>query len=459
MSSNCQTFCRKVFDDVVDRAFHVIKGWFYCYIKPFILSILFFSKHIEGHETMASMSPIKVRLPSQQTMLALPPSPSDTRSRSRSRSSSLGLSSNNTPNQEKQEWKLVDSSFKNKEQDNEWNEFSSLKVYPSSPLPQPMVPKQIPIEDPIAMLEQDPLLTLVLSPSNSENDSMMQCDAVEVVEAISTNNTVSPPPPATHRIGSGSRMQWEQQLDTDTLGKLVMPFGGLVGMGAREELDMALEKNADDAVSHIQSEATFVTGNVSRNNSLTSSKSIVSSGNPKWFESKAHPLKPLKSPKDIRGRRRTVTLQPAKRDETPEQPLGPRRLVMCGAVNMDNNELVQDVNTTVRQIITTVRKFGVEEKKAVRNFFSCRTKDDTVLGQNNSLDLEIDDSYDIMSLDRELSSSSCLEQTHEPSIVEPTVSNDSDMISEERSILTELASIHESEEVDEIEFKPKRRLV
>ena len=113
-----------------------------------------------------------MRLPSQQTMPVLLPSPSDTRSRFRSIHRS---------NQEKQEWKLVDSSFKKKEeQDIAWNEFVSLDVYPT-PAPQPSQPivpvvtsvkqeKQIPTEDPVDMISQDPLLTLVLSPSNSEND-------------------------------------------------------------------------------------------------------------------------------------------------------------------------------------------------------------------------------------------------------------------------------------------------
>ena len=53
--------------------------------------------------------------------------------------------------------------------------------------------------------------------------------------------------------------------------------------------------------------------------------------------------------------------------ESPKRPPRPGRLFFCG---MDvNNELREDVNETVRQIITTVKSFGQEEKDAVKETF------------------------------------------------------------------------------------------
>ena len=53
--------------------------------------------------------------------------------------------------------------------------------------------------------------------------------------------------------------------------------------------------------------------------------------------------------------------------QQPTRPPRPRRLFFCG---MDvDNELREDVNETVRQIITTVKSFGQEEKDAVRETF------------------------------------------------------------------------------------------
>jgi len=158
-----------------------------------------------------------------------------------------------------------------------------------------------------------------------------------------------------HRIGSGSRGQWSSNGNRDTLDQFLTRQGSV----AMKELDEVLrdENDDDDDMSvEMASEATYehsvataVTGHVS-----------------------IQKVTPDNSP-DERGRNRSdndIQLY-SSRDESP----APRRrnTLMCGAVgygiNDDLKGSFQDVNETLSQIFTTVKRFGPEEKDAVRETF------------------------------------------------------------------------------------------
>ena len=230
------------------------------------------------------------------------------------------------------------------------------------------------------MIDDDPLLSNLLSP----DDAM----AVEVVDegrrptieiedpsvSPSSSNSDKSMLIVAHRIGSGvgrvgsgSRTQWDSLEE----GSITMPLGGLVGGGgeraAIKELDLALLSTHDNMSINLSeasytSQATEVACNVSRSSSYSSSRNIP-----------AKQVTPLSS-KDIgraRGSKKKKSdkiseenndiMLPQDDDTLPTEPPQPRplgRMFMCGAVNVDNDELkdsLQDVNTTIQQIYTTNR--------------------------------------------------------------------------------------------------------
>mmetsp|Transcript_20182 Transcript_20182/g.42405 ORF Transcript_20182/g.42405 Transcript_20182/m.42405 type:complete len:295 (+) Transcript_20182:182-1066(+) len=152
--------------------------------------------------------------------------------------------------------------------------------------------------------------------------------------------SISPTPdtamrPSARRVGSGSRSQWTTPEETDTFSwpetksakELDMVMGAVPAVSASSS-----SLDGDD-MSTDHSEATAVTGNVS----TTSSK----------------------EKKSAKGKNRSRTRGPR------------RKLVMCGALDVTGElkESMQDVNETMRQIFTSVRRFGPDEKDAVRETF------------------------------------------------------------------------------------------
>jgi len=142
-----------------------------------------------------------------------------------------------------------------------------------------------------------------------------------------------------------------------------------------KELDLALgDENVvhdddDDMSTYMAgseaSETTAVTGNVSSVSSTMMKHEVVTPENsPGKGRGKKGSEPQGVNGNDIQSDETTITT--TTRDES-----SPRGLVMCGAVGV-NDELkgsIQDVNDTLSQIFATVRRFGPDEKNAVRETF------------------------------------------------------------------------------------------
>ena len=188
----------------------------------------------------------------------------------------------------------------------------------------------------------------IVSPSNSDENDIMMLDVTPIPSAGRLESAA----------GASRMAQWDDTINEDMFTSLAMPLDGLIG-GATKELDYALAGDHDN-MSVVASEATAVTGNVSGFNSRMSSYSSSSTTMKKVTSSQVSPPNKDHHRDDFRdwverkGRSDNILL----RDESPE-PLRPRRLGMCGAIDVDDElkESIQDVNATVKQILS-VRPFG-----------------------------------------------------------------------------------------------------
>ena len=190
----------------------------------------------------------------------------------------------------------------------------------------------------------------IVSPSNSDENDIMMLDVTPIPSAGRLESAA----------GTSRMAQWDDTINEDTFTSLAMPLDGLIG-GATKELDYALADDHDN-MSVVASEATAVTGNVSGFNSRMSSYSS-SSTTMKKVTSQVSPPNKDHHRDDFREwveRKGTSNnnIEVKQRDESPE-PLRPRRLGMCGAIDVDDEikESIQDVNATVKQILS-VRPFG-----------------------------------------------------------------------------------------------------
>ena len=180
----------------------------------------------------------------------------------------------------------------------------------------------------------------IVSPSNSDENDIIMLDVTPV--------------PSAAALGT---------INEDTFASLAMPLDGLIG-GATKELDYALGGDDHDNMSVVASEATAVTGNISGFNSSSRVSSYSSSSTAmRKATSQVSPPNMDHQRDDFREwverkGRSDLNMEVKRRDESPE-PLRPRRLGMCGAIDVDDDlkESIQDVNATVKQILS-VRPFG-----------------------------------------------------------------------------------------------------
>ena len=158
------------------------------------------------------------------------------------------------------------------------------------------------------------------------------------------------------QVGSGSRSQWGA-LDNNNHHHADPP-----AIATKQPLDEALEDvtmamtsserlGDDDIMSaYMQSVATYDHSEATARTGHISSFNHISQVTPE------------------RGERSRMDEEDEETTLATQKPRSIRSLFMCGAID-ENNELresIQDVNATVRQIFTTVRSFGPEEKDAVR---------------------------------------------------------------------------------------------
>lgn len=178
-----------------------------------------------------------------------------------------------------------------------------------------------------------------------------------LISPIADNYTMDTTRISARQVGSGSRSQWTAFEKPKAITRQ-----------ASKELDLALgdvpavsssSSDVDDNMStYMESEATYDHSEATAATAVTGHVSTSST--------KAH-VTPENS--STEGRSRSESRDRGRRqrqgqDESPE----PRRLVMCG-VNDELKGSIQDVNDTMRQIFSTVRKFGPNEKDAVRETF------------------------------------------------------------------------------------------
>ena len=174
----------------------------------------------------------------------------------------------------------------------------------------------------------------------------------------------------------------QQQQQTDVVGR------GRTLSQASHELDMALSLSecsssmlmSDDnndmndimSVNTTTSETTARTGNISssspmRGGQTTHNRQVTPDNSPEGTTGK----------KTHGNRKSILSSQDHQKDDNDDDnelvsldELRSKRLVMCGAsleVKDEWKESMQDVNDTLRQIMSTVRHFGADEKDAVRD--------------------------------------------------------------------------------------------
>ena len=177
------------------------------------------------------------------------------------------------------------------------------------------------------------------------------------------------------RHGSDSLSQWNDDVSNDNgivhgnSYNSVTPqqIGRLPSM---KELDIALngvacntndedDTNINDVSYRNNSEANYSMGGET---AVTGNMSAYSTSNTPFLGRRVTPRSTSTSKSNVSSCR----------DESPEPNGGSsasRRLFMCGAVDVTTEikGSFQDVNDTVRQIITAVRKFGPDEKDAVKD--------------------------------------------------------------------------------------------
>ncbi len=164
---------------------------------------------------------------------------------------------------------------------------------------------------------------------------------------------------------SDSLSQWDDDApnDTSTTGLLCKAYHSVItpphqigGLAAMKELDIALNRVASSSeANYSMGEETAVTGNMS---------AFSSPHNAPFLTTSSSSTRPRNTPKSNLSSCR-------QEDESPEptNTSTSRRLFMCGAVDVttEMKGSFQDVNDTVRQIFTTVRRFGPNEKEAVKD--------------------------------------------------------------------------------------------
>ena len=174
------------------------------------------------------------------------------------------------------------------------------------------------------------------------------------------------------RRGSDSLSQWDNgdddaPNDTSSAGNfygnayksLITPSSQQIGgLAAMKELDIALNTVASSSseANYSVGEETAVTGNMSAFSSPNYTPFLTNSSGTRRVTPRNTPKSNLSSCQE-------------EEEETPEPSTTSRRLFMCGAVDVTNEikGSFQDVNDTVRQIFTTVRRFGPDEKDAVKD--------------------------------------------------------------------------------------------
>jgi len=153
------------------------------------------------------------------------------------------------------------------------------------------------------------------------------------------------------QLGSGSRSQLPSLITRQASKELDLALGDVPAVSSSSDVDDNMSTYMESEATYDHSEATAATA-VTGHVSTSSTKAHVTPENSST-EGRS------RSENRDRGRR-----ERRGQDESPE----PRRLVMCG-VNDELKGSIQDVNDTMRQIFTTVRKFGPNEKDAVRETF------------------------------------------------------------------------------------------
>ena len=152
-------------------------------------------------------------------------------------------------------------------------------------------------------------------------------------------------------MGSQSRDQW-QRINEDQNQVYISDDNDatssdpLSSFRATKELDFAL-KHAPESE---PSEATAVTGNIS-GSGHRSSNSVT--------PDRSH---------DDRGRKNRGSGGDRRRSRSGHKSATRPKLIMCGAIDVSEEMRgsIQDANASLRQIFSTVRRFGPEEKEAVK---------------------------------------------------------------------------------------------